>query len=264
VSPLTIIETALLVVALVYIVALLRSHADILRRLAALEDGTARPGGSPPAMTTGTPLVAAADISGSTPAGDAVALSLGSGSPVTLLAFLTSGCASCAPLWEELRDPGRTRGLAERVVIVTHGTERESPSRLRALAPDGVDVVMAGAAWQDYAVPASPHFVLTDGAGGILGQGSALSWSQLSGMVADARADADAGSPDARPPDTGPTAGSPTAGSPTAGGPTAGGPPARTTAERAARSEQALARAGIEAGHPSLYPTDARPSRDRA
>jgi hypothetical protein len=236
---LTIVETALLVVALVYIVALLRSHADILRRLAALEDGGTQPGGSRPAMPTGAPLVAAADISGSTPAGDAVALSLGPGSPVTLLAFLTSGCASCAPLWEELRDPGRTHELAERVVIVTHGPDRESPSRLRALAPDGIDVVMAGPAWQDYAVSASPHFVLTDGAGGILGQGSALSWSQLTGMVADARADANA---DAR----------------------ADGSPPRTTAERAARSEQALARAGIEPGHPSLHPSDALPSRDRA
>ena len=32
--------------------------------------------------------------------------------------------------------------------------------------------------------------MLTDGAGGILGRGSALSWSQLETMVADARADA--------------------------------------------------------------------------
>jgi hypothetical protein len=247
VPVLTIVETALLVVALVYIVALLRSHADILRRLAALEEGGTQPGGSRPAMPTGAPLVAAADISGSTPAGDAVALSLGPGSPVTLLAFLTSGCTSCAPLWEELRDPGRMRELAERVVIVTHGTDRESPSRLRALAPDGIDVVMAGPAWQDYAVPASPHFVLTDGAGGILGQGSALSWSQLRGMLADARADANADA-DAR---AGANA-------------RAAGSPARTTAERAARSEQALARAGIEPGHPSLHPGDALPSRDPA
>ena len=86
---------------------------------------------------------------------------------------------------------------------------------------------MASAAWEDYAVPASPHFVLTDGAGGILGRGSALSWSQLLDMVGDARADADG----------------------------VGGAPVRTTAERAARSEQMLARSGIGPGHPSLYPS---------
>jgi hypothetical protein len=85
---------------------------------------------------------------------------------------------------------------------------------------------MSSAAWEQYAVPASPHFVLTDGRGGIRGRGSALSWSQLQTMVGDARADADAVTPVL----------------------------ARTTEERAARSAQALARAGIGPGHPSLFP----------
>jgi hypothetical protein len=233
VSALTVVETALLVVALVYIVALLRSHADILRRLAALEGATdARASGrsAPRTPRSGATPARAAAIAGTTPAGDAVALSLDAGSPITLLAFLTSGCAACAPLWEGLHEPGRIVELADRVVVVTHDADRESPARLRDLAPPFVDVVMATAAWEDYAVPASPHFVLTDGTGGILGQGSALSWDQLSGMVADARADSEA-----------------------VAGRSA---PARSTAERAARSEQALARAGIGPGHPSLYPSD--------
>lgn len=227
-SVLTIVETALLIVALVYIVALLRSHADILRRLAALEDGRIDRSALRTPIGSGSPPARAAAIAGTTPAGDAVALSLDAGSPITLLAFLTSGCAACAPLWEGLREPGRIAELADRVVVVTHGADRESPARLRDLAPPAVEVVMATAAWEDYGVPASPHFVLTDGAGGILGQGSALSWDQLSGMVADARADSE-----------------------TVGGDSA---PARSTAERAARSEQALASAGIAPGHPSLYP----------
>jgi hypothetical protein len=231
VSALELVETVLLLVALVYIVALLRSHADILRRLAALEDASppsGSPGGPPSAA-----VVPAAGISGSTLEGDAVSLSLGAGSPATLLAFLTSGCASCAPLWEELRDPAQVAELADRVVIVTHDENRESRARVRALAPDGVEVVMATDAWEDYAVPASPHFVLTDGRGGILGRGTALSWSQLRGMLSDARADVEAQAP------------------------------ARTTAERAARSERALARAGIGPGHPSLYPGSEAESRER-
>jgi hypothetical protein len=228
-TALTIVESGLLVVALVYIVALLRSHADILRRLTALEDGA---GGQSPlgaAPPVGSGAVRAADITGMTLAGDSVTLSLGPGSPVTLLAFLTSGCASCAPMWSGLRDDDQAAALAQRVVIVTHGASRESPTRLRGIAPQGFETVMATAAWEDYAVPASPHFVLTDGAGGVLGRGSALSWSQLVTMVQDARADADA----------------------------VGAQPVRTTAERAARSERTLARAGISPGHPSLRPGEA-------
>ena len=236
-ASLTIVEAVLLIVALVYIVALLRSHADILRRLAALEDGA---GGQAPPRAAASPAggavraaasvaggaVRAADITGITLAGDSVALSLGPGSPVTLLAFLTSGCASCAPLWSGLREDGQAAALAQRVVIVTHDASRESPTRLRGIAPEAVETVMATSAWEDYAVPASPHFVLTDGRGGVLGRGSALSWSQLVAMVREARADADA----------------------------VGREPMRTTAERAARSERTLARAGIGPGHPSLHP----------
>jgi len=227
---LTIVIAVLLVIALVYIVALLRSHADILRRLTALEETQAdrgavaapAPGPSP---LGGEEVLTAGPISGTTPRGDSVTLSLGPGSPVTLLAFLTSGCASCAPLWAGLRDAPDLTSLAERVAVITHDATRESPTRLERLAPATPEVIMSSAAWSTYAVPGSPHFVLTDGAGGVLGRGSALSWEQLETMVNDARADA------RRAAD-----------------------PAHTTAERAERSERALASAGIGPGHPSLYP----------
>ena len=226
-TVLAIVETVLLVVALVYIVALLRSHADILRRLAVLEEGgtTARP----PAGLPGPghdEIEAPAPIVGTTLAGDSVALSFGVGSPPTLLAFLTSGCSSCAPLWAGLRETAELPAPADRVIVVTHDASRESPARVARLAPAQAEIVMSSAAWEQYAVPASPHFVLTDGRGGIRGRGSALSWSQLQTMVGDARADADAVTPVL----------------------------ARTTEERAARSAQALARAGIGPGHPSLFP----------
>jgi hypothetical protein len=230
----TIVIAVLLAVALVYIVALLRSHADILRRLAALEERPP-PGAPAPDLAAahndapavgGGEVVTAGPISGTTLQGDSATLSFGPGSPVTLLAFLTSGCASCAPLWAGLHEAGDLASLAQRVAVVTHDPTRESPTRLERLAPAGTDVIMSSAAWADYAVPGSPHFVLTDGAGGILGRGSALTWSQLQTMVADARADA------RRAAD-----------------------PARSTAERAQRSQGALASAGIGPGHPSLYPS---------
>jgi hypothetical protein len=227
----TVVIAVLLVVALVYIVALLRSHADILRRLAVLEERSGGGAVAPLAETPAAPVgggevTTAAPISGTTLLGDSVTLSFGPGSPATLIAFLTSGCTSCAPLWAGLHEARDLASLAQRVAVVTHDAMRESPTRLERLAPAGTDVIMSSAAWADYAVPGSPHFVLTDGAGGILGRGSALSWSQLETMVADAREDA------RRAAD-----------------------PARTTAERAQRSEGALAAAGIGPGHPSLYPS---------
>jgi hypothetical protein len=234
---LAIVDTVLLVIAIVYIVALLRSHADILRRLAVLEEGgiARTPTASAPAALSGGEVVTAGPIGGTTLGGDSVTLSFGVDSPVTLLAFLTSGCTSCGPLWAGLRDAGELHSLAERVVVVTHDATRESPSRVGRLAPAAAEVVMSTRAWEDYAVPASPHFVLTDGRGGIRGRGTALSWSQLETMVDDARHDADSVTPAS----------------------------ARTTEERAARSEQTLARAGIGPGHPSLFPGAAAPVPDQ-
>jgi hypothetical protein len=254
-SVLTIVDTVLLVLAVIYIVALLRSHADILRRLTALEEGgagrapagAARAASASAAPMEGDELSAASAINGTTLNGDSVMLSFGDGSPVTLLAFLTGGCTSCAPLWAGLRQTPELASLAERVVVVTHDPTRESPARVQRLAPSHAEVIMASAAWDDYAVPSSPHFVLTDGAGGILGRGSALSWPQLVKMVHEARADAAIDVQAVANALAGPESG--------ANG--AATSAARTTAERAFRSEQTLARAGIGPGHPSLYPSAA-------
>lgn len=246
---LVVIDTVLLVVAVVYIVALLRSHGDILRRLAILEEGGAGERRRPATSAVGGAVTrggatgggeadaAAASITGTTLDGDSAALSLGPGSSPALLAFLTSGCEFCAPFWAGLREDGELGAPEVRVVVVTHDSTRESPARVARLAPAGAEVVMSSAAWEAYAVPASPHFVLTDGRGGISGQGSALSWSQLRAMIDDARGDADAvdrGDADA-----------------------VDLAAARTTEQRAARSEQALTQAGIGPGHPSLFPSAA-------
>jgi hypothetical protein len=221
-----IVETVLLAVTVVFVIALLRSHAEILRRLVAIDDGgvaSGVPGSVGPAGDRAAGGVAT-DIVGETLAGDAVKFALGAGSPRTLLAFLSSGCAACGPLWAGLHDD-RPPPLGARLIVVTKGPERESPGRLRALAPADREVVMSTAAWESFSVPATPHFVLVDGSvGEILGRGSATSWQQIETLLTDSEADTEAHR-------------------------------ARGTSQRAARAEQALATAGITAGHPSLYPS---------
>jgi hypothetical protein len=206
------IETVLLVLALLLIVGLLRSHAEILRRLAAVEGGgrvTREP------AATGE---AASDISGETPWGDSVKLSLQTAVEPTLLAFLSTGCGACGALWDGLHGGAPVDGA--RVVVVTQGTDAESRPLVRELAPAGAEVVMSSDAWRSYGIPGSPHFVLVEG-GRIAGQGAASAWEQIGALVRQARADVADG--------------------------------AHTTSDRAARAEEALAAAGIEPGHPSLY-----------
>jgi hypothetical protein len=160
----------------------------------------------------------APELSGTTPTGDVVKLAFdGGGTRATLLAFLTSGCGTCAGFWAELgRDQRLPAGV--QTVVVTRGADRESPSRVRSLTPGAVPVVMSSAAWEDYRVPAAPYFVLVDGA--IRGEGVATTWEALASLVTDAVEDQDSGT-------------------------------------RRARSVDAtLAAAGIAPGHPSLYPAD--------
>jgi hypothetical protein len=219
------VETVLLVLLIVLVIGLLRSHAELLRRLgpAGGADGGPAPPAGPPAPRR-APGAAAPPLSGTTPTGDAVSLSFAGGAP-TLLAFLTTGCTTCAGFWETLGERRLPDGV--QTVIVAHGAEREAPARLRRLAPGGVPVVMSSAAWKDYEVPGAPYFVLVDG--GIRGEGVATSWRALGSLVGDAIDDQRLGSE------------SPS--SPSPGGRASG------------RSvDETLAAAGIGPDHPSLYP----------
>jgi len=231
------IVSVLLLFVVVFVVGLLRSHAEILRRLAAVEDGgtiSARALDGPPPSA-----IPATDIAGETPEGDSTKVMLGPGSPMTLLAFLGSGCGACAPLWEAIR-AGATAPAGARMIVLTKGSEQESPSLVRALAA-GRPVLMSTPAWTDYAVTSSPQFVLVDGPSGrVAGRGSAGTWEQLTGLVERALADAQL-RPDSPSTDAG------------------------STHERATRVGATLEEWGIVPGHPSLDPPsppgDQRPVR---
>jgi hypothetical protein len=212
VTALVAVETVLLVLLVVLVAGLLRSHAEILRRLGpAGPDGAASPVPAPPTAAgtrpRGTPP---APIMGTSPAGDVLALDLagagagegagegagggeGAAEP-TLLAFLTSGCTTCQGFWDTLSEPRLPSGV--RTVIVTRGADSESPSRIGKLAPEGIPVVMSSEAWRDYQIPGAPYFVLADGE--VRGEGAATTWQALAALVTDAVEDGRSENADAR------------------------------------------------------------------
>jgi hypothetical protein len=171
------VETVLLVVLVVLVAALLRSHAEILRRLGP-ERSVPSSLPEPPAART---LISAPELAGVTPTGDAIKLTL-DGTP-TLLAFLSSGCTSCAGFWETLDGDRLPAGVQP--MIVTRGADREHRTKLRSLTPPGIPVVMSSEAWEDYAVPGSPYFVLVE-RGEIRGEGVATTWDALTSLLGDA------------------------------------------------------------------------------
>ncbi len=223
------IETVLLVLLVVLVAGLLRSHAEILRRLG--PGGGAADGGlavAPPEARDRERRPAPV-LSGTTPAGDAVRLDFSrGGGHLTLLAFLTTGCGTCAEFWSALAEP-RLPARVE-TVIVTRGSEGERPAAVHALAPAGMAVVMSTAAWSDYGVPGPPYFVLVERT--VLGEGVASTWSALASLVGDAVAEEE-------------------------GVPAAPAPAGRREPAGAARAREVdavLVANGIGPDHPSLYP----------
>jgi hypothetical protein len=227
------VETVLLVLLVVLVAGLLRSHAEIMRRLGPAEDapdGTARRSDSPAAVPAAVRdrervSVSAPELAGVTPDGDAVKLAFeGAGTAPTLLAFLTSGCGTCAAFWETLGERRLPAGV--RTVIVSHGPDRERPAKLRSLRPTGIPIVMSSEAWADYEIPGAPYFVMVDQA--IRGEGVATTWRALASLVSDAIEDQrDAEGADAA---------------------------AGSGQRRAERIDETFAAAGIGPEHPSLYP----------
>ena len=240
--------TALLVVVIlatallgVLVAGLLRSHAEILKTLHDLGHDA---GHNPPRTTIdlrtregvaeprpdATP---AADIVGVTPIGTAKKAGVVNTDHTTLLAFLSTGCMTCRNFWEALANPDlRLPGHDTRLVIVTKGLDQESESQLRAFAPTHVPVIATNDAWDDYGVPVSPYFILVDGPSGTtLGEGAAGTWKQVESLLSQAVADAGIATSRRRRRSTG--------------------------AAREERADEKLMAAGIQPGHPSLYPEPA-------
>lgn len=203
--------TVVVAVLTVLVLGLLRSHGEMLRAFNELgitfgHDGADTSGAStlvpnperrvPHAserVIEGSGDGTVHDISGSTPRGGGLVVGLSGRNERTLLAFLTSGCATCKNFWDAFKnDPPLPRGV-DRLVIVTRSNDEESPAALANLAPPRHSIVMSSGAWNDYGVPVSPYFVLVDGAtSSVEGEGAASTWSQVGSLLARADADTEA------------------------------------------------------------------------
>jgi hypothetical protein len=192
------VETIAVALLAVVVVGLLRSHAEILRRLpgedrpgqpeipvrqaAARSEVIAVPDHLPEPRETQTEVV---DIEGTTL--DGASLVLAPARVDTLVAFLSSGCLTCRTFWEGMRSQRSPLPGEARLMIVVKDRELENLSRLRELAPAGVPVVMSSKAWADYAVPMSPYFLFVSGATGtVRSEGAASSWEQVRSLLRDA------------------------------------------------------------------------------
>ena len=276
-TALVVILAVVVLLLTVLVVGLLRSHAEILRALhdlgVNLEDGAptggartfsadtrgqraqaaasgtgVAPQGSAPqdriganglALPEDGPLVDAHDLMGTTPRGDASAIGVVGTPGLTLLAFLTTGCASCMDFWEAFREPANRQvaGKGSQLVVLTKGQDAESPAAVRELADPELTTLMSSEAFDDYSVPLAPYFVLIDGGQGrVVGEGAAGSFDQLGSLIQKAMADSGYGSEKSR---------------------------SRREMLRGLRqnltADEALASAGIGPGHASLH-TDPNPT----
>jgi hypothetical protein len=270
-TVLVVVETMVLVLLTLLVAGLLRSHAEILRRLDARESAPSltRPARSEaalrPALRTPAPARANAppghDIAGVTLRGEPVQIGIRSASRGTLLAFLTSGCATCRGFWDGLQPDVRplVPGGA-RLVVVTKDSSYESPSKLRSMAPADLPVVMSSDAWEAYQVPGSPYFVYVDGASGrIHGEGMAGGWAQVLSLLQDAISDAEVEAGVEAEVEPGVDASAPVPSSNAHGFSLPEAPGGSTG--RASRAERELRTAGIGEGHSSLYAADDPSSR---
>jgi hypothetical protein len=217
-TALVIVEGLALLLLTVLVAGLLRSHAEILRKLhdlgASMDPDSGAASGAheghgdahrdaheshdlgfpvPPgrALPSAKGARPAADISGETAASELAHIAVTGVERDTVIAFLSTGCRTCAGLWSSVGDGSRLGFPADtNLVIVTRSADEESLGRIRELAPQGVPVLLSTEAWDAYEVPVAPYFVHVDGTRGkVIGEGAASSWKQVADLLRDATSD---------------------------------------------------------------------------
>lgn len=227
-TALVVALTVVVALLAILVVGMLRSHAEILRKLHDIGAGDRSDTPFKVAEGVTEPRVtgsAAFDIVGTTPTGGATAIRVKTKGAATLLAFMSTSCSTCENFWPRFQDRTSLESLGSiRLVIVTKGAADEMPAEVARLGPEGIPLAMSSQAWLDYQVPGSPYFVMVDGTTGLVsGEGSAGDWDKLLDLMGIAEGD------------------------------TPVHEHGQSDADRAERIDQELADAGILPGDPQLY-----------
>ncbi len=226
------------------VAGLLRGYADVVRALHQMGvnlDPAAPAGASVGPVSVGAPTVRPTparpdatdliDLTGTTPSGDAISLAVTDVTHDTLIAFLSSGCATCRGFWDAFRTGAVEVPGGARLIAVTRGPDGESPGAVAGLA-GALPVVMSTEAWEHYDIPYAPYFVYVSGpAGRVVGEGVAAGWEEVRVLVSNAVADGT----------TSPRRGRHER--------------SRADQRRDDAVDRQLRQAGIEPGDPRLYPT---------
>jgi hypothetical protein len=230
------VEAVAIALLAILVAGLLRSHAEILRALhdAGIDTGhDFTPARRSPVAAHRADGTAGVDVVGVTPDDESIVIGVVGAQHDTVLAFLSTGCITCAGFWSAFVERGARVLPSARAVIVTKDASEESLSKVRELAPRGVPVVLSTQAWVDYGVPGAPYFVHIDGGSGrVTGEGTASGWDQLASLLRQAGDDGALGENRA----------------------------ARTDAEREARADRELLAAGYQPGDARLYPEPGSPA----
>ncbi|HYJ24317.1 MAG TPA: hypothetical protein VE027_04890 [Acidimicrobiia bacterium] len=193
-TAIVIIEGVVIILLAILVAGLLKSHAEILRQLAALgvtEEGAVTVG-TPQTRpkTTGFEKAPSNTLRGVGLDGADQSMSLVHGRGNTLVAFLSSGCLSCQTFWTEFQGDFELPMPDTRTVIVTKGPGSESAAKLVDMAPPRVPLIMSDETWETFRVPMTPYFLLVDGQGMVIGEGAASSWRHLLGLLRQSARDA--------------------------------------------------------------------------
>ena len=222
-NALIMIEALVIVLLVVLVAGLLRSHAEILRQLHALGGGEHRDTQAliPSPRRSGLRTSPLINLAGTTPDGGLASVALSGSRGYTLLAFLSTTCTSCRPFWQGLT--GDLNFSGARPIIVTKNDPEESSSEIARLSAGSVTTLMSSEAWEAFKVPATPYFALVDNTDAtVVGEGSAVNWGRVGEMVSRAISDHIR-------------------------------PLHRSTSARMADVDEELRNAGLEAGDPRLY-----------
>ncbi len=171
-TVLVVAEAVVIALLGILVIGLLRRNSAILADLNDANETVPDPAG---------PGTVARDIAGVGLNGQIVGINVREPDRPTLLAFMSTTCATCSHFWKRFGEREALATLGDtRLIIVTYGDSHERPADVAEVAPTNIPLVMSSIAWRTYSIPGSPYFVMVSGATGLItAKGSAANWDRL-------------------------------------------------------------------------------------